>query len=161
MLMIVIEAMGTNDSFVSASLAPGSIAGPALGSVAGSAPGSVGGPALGSVNDSALGSVAGLASGSITGPTPGSVNDSTPGFITIPAPGTIAGRVSSVVIAPKTTYFYGKQVITEDYTSLKLYMKRMIWIERIQFSEIIDVWNYMLGILDEIDRTKVVKDLNH
>ena len=108
------------------------------------------GPAFGSVTGPALGSVAGLAPDSVTSPALGSVAGSTSDSVTGPAPGVIAGRVAPVVIDPtKNNYFYGKQVMVEDLTSSKLYMKETIWIGGIRFGETGEAWNYMLGIPDD------------
>lgn len=79
--MIVIKAIKTDDSFIYASFALGSVAGPAFGSVAGLAPGFLPGPALTSDNDSA------------------------PGSITIFAPGAVAGRVAPMIMNLKRIFF--------------------------------------------------------
>ena len=130
----MIETIGTNDSFV--------FAGPVFGSFIGLTPGFVAGSALNFVAGPALGSVAGSA--------PGSINDSTLGSVTVPVSGAVASRIASKVINPKTTFFYGKEVTAEDYTSSKFYMKGTIRIEGIPFGKTKDVWNYMLGIPNKI-----------
>lgn len=114
--------MGTDDSFMSANLAFGSVAGLAPGSVASPAPNSV----------------IGLAPSSVACPAPGFVPDSASSFVIVPASGAIIGYIASVVMDSKTTFFYGKQVMAEDYISSRLYMKRMIWIGKIPFGETID-----------------------
>lgn len=130
-LMFLIEVIRTDDSSVSAGPTPGSVPGPAPGFVAdlapkfvaSPAPGFVAGPALGSINDS----------------TPGSINDSAPSSVIISALGAVAGRVALVVVDSKTSFFYGKQVIAEEYTNSKLYTKGRIWIRGIPFGKIIKV----------------------
>ena len=130
--------MGTDDFFAPVSPAPGSITGPA--------PSSVAGPAL----------------EYITSPTPGSIAGPAPNSVTGPALGVVAGRVAPVVIDPtEDNYFYEKQVTAEDLTSSKLYMKGTIWIGGIPFDETGKAWNYMLGIPDDTQKTKVVEDLGH
>lgn len=42
------------------------------------------------------------------------------------APGAVAGRIAPVVMDPNTTFYYGKQVSAEDFTSSKLYIKGTI-----------------------------------
>ena len=130
--------MGTDDYF-----AP---AGPTFGSVAG--------PASDFIISSALGSVTGPAPDSVTGPTSGIIAGSTPGVV--------VSRIAFIVIdLTKGNYFYEKQVIAEDLTNSKLYMKETIWIEGIPFGEIGKAWNYMLDIPDDTQRAKVAKDLGH
>ena len=130
--------MGTDDFSAPASLASSS--------VTGLAPGSVASPAL----------------DFITCLIPGSVACPTLDSVIGPAPGVIAGHVALVVIdSTKSNYFYGKQFTAENLTSSKLYMKRTIWIEGIPFGKTGKAWNYMLGILDETRKAKVVKDLSH
>lgn len=134
MLIIVIETIETNNSFVFAGLALGSIAGPVPSFVAGFAPNSITSSDPGFVASSALSSVKGF----------------TLGFITIRAPGATAGCIAFVVIDLKTSFFYSKQVTTKDYINFKLYMKEMIWIRAILFNKTIDAWNYILSIPNEI-----------
>lgn len=112
--MIVIESIETNNSSVFAGLAPSSSASLAPSSIANPTSDSIAGPALGSVNNSASSSGIILALGAIT------------------------GHVALVIIDPKTTFFYGKQVTIKDYISSKLYIKRTIWIRGIPFDETID-----------------------
>lgn len=97
--MIIIEAMGIDNFFVSAGLV--------FGFVAGFAPSSIAGLALGSIA-SASGSVFNITPVSLAGPAIGFVNDFTPGSIIILAFSIIAGRVVSIVMDFKTTFFYGK-----------------------------------------------------
>ena len=107
-------------------------------------------------------SVTGPAPDSVTSPAPSSVAGPTPDSVTGPGPSVVAGRVAPVVIEPtKGNYFYGKQVMAEDLTSSKLYMKGTIWIGGIPFGETSEAWNYMLGIPDNTRRAKVAKDLGH
>ena len=130
--------MSTDDFSAPASPSPGFVTGPTPGSIAGPAPDSV------------------------TSPAPGSVAGPAPDSVTGPAPSVVAGRVALVVIDPtKGNYFYGKQITVEDLTSSKLYMKGTIWIGGIPFGETGEAWNYMLGIPDDKQRAKVVKDLGH
>lgn len=49
----------------------------------------------------------------------------------------------------------------KDLTSSKLYIKGIIWIEEILFSNITKAWNYILGIPDNKRLAKVVKDLGY
>ena len=120
------------------------------------------GPAPGSVTGPTPGSIAGPAPDSVTSPAPGSVAGPAPDSITGLAPGVVAGRIAPVVINPtKGNYFYGKQVMAEDLTSSKLYMKGTIWIGGIPFGETGKAWNYMLGIPDDIRRAEVAKNLGH
>lgn len=108
------EAIGTNDSSISTGLAPISVASPAFGSIAGPMPGFA------------------------TVPAPSSVNNIILGYVTVPTLGAITGHIVFVIMDPKTTFFYGKQVTAEDYTSSKLYMKKTIWIGGILFGRTID-----------------------
>lgn len=85
---------------------------------AGFPPGLVAGPTFASI--------VGLAFGFVTGRIFSFINDFAFGFITISAFCAIAGRVASMVINPKTTFFYSKQVTAKDYTSFKLYIKKTI-----------------------------------
>ena len=90
------------------------------------------GPAHDFVKGPAPCSVASSASDSITGPTHGFVADLATDFVTSPAPGIVASRVAPIMIdLIKSNYFYRKQVMAEDLTSSKLYMKRTIWIKGI------------------------------
>lgn len=91
----------------------------------------------------------------LVGPALGSITDPASGSVISPAPDSvislglsiITGSVASIVINfTKSNYFYGKYVMTEDLTSFKLYMKVIIWIERIPFDKTGKAWNYMLGI---------------
>lgn len=78
-------------------------AGPAFGSVTSPAPGSIIGPTLDSFTDSSLGSIAG------------------------PTPGVIAARIAHVVIdLNKSNYFYKNQIMAQDLTNSKLYIKEII-----------------------------------
>lgn len=51
--------------------------------------------------------------------------------------------------------------MAKDFTSSKLYIKGTIWIGEILFGEIEETWNYILDILDEIQKSKVAKYLGH
>lgn len=73
-----------------------------------------------------LDSIVALAPNSIAGPDPGFVAGLIPGSVIVLAPGAVAGCVVLVVIDPKTTFFYSKQITAEDYTSFKLYIKGTI-----------------------------------
>lgn len=110
MFIIVIDAIETNDFSVSTD--------PILGFVVDLIFGSIASPALNSV--------AGLISGSIISLTFGSVNNSVSGSITVLALGTVAGRIASMIMDPKTTFFYGKQVTQKNYINSKLYIKKLI-----------------------------------
>lgn len=84
-------------------------------------PGSIAGPTLDSVTGLVLGFVTSFAPDSVTGP----------------APGVVAGHVAPVVRVPiKGNYFHEKQVMVQDFTSSKQYIKGTIWIVRIVFREI-------------------------
>lgn len=60
---------------------------------------------------------------SIVGSNPSSINDSTPSSVTILTSSNIIGRVTSILIDLKTTFFYNKQAIVKNYISSKLYIK--------------------------------------
>ena len=120
------------------------------------------GPALSSVTGPTPGSIAGLAPDSVTSPASGSVAGPAPDSVTGPAFGVVADRVAPMVIDPtKGNYFYGKQVTAEDLTSSKLYMKEIIWIGGILFSETGKAWNYIFGIPDDTQRAKVAENLGY
>ena len=120
------------------------------------------GPTFGSITGPAPSSVAGSASDFVKNPAPDSIARPALNFIIGPALGVVAGCVTFVVINPtKDNYFYGKQVTADDLTSSKLYIKRTIWIRGILFGETSEAWNFMLGILNDIQRAKVAKDLGH
>ena len=146
--------MGTDNFSAPASPASSSVTGPASGSVAGPALGYGTGPAPSFVAGSTLDSVTSPASGSVVCPTPDSVTSA--------APSDVAGHVVLVVIdSTKGNYFYRKQVMTEDLTSFKLYMKGTIWIRGILFGKTSKAWNYMFGIPDNPQRAELAKDLGH
>lgn len=88
----MIEAIRTNDFFVST--------GPAFDSVTGSAPSFIAG--------STSNFIASFAPGFVVGPIFGTINDSGPDSFTVSAPSAIAGHVAFVVIDPKTNFFYSK-----------------------------------------------------
>lgn len=110
MLMIMIKVMRIDDFSVFADLTPDFATELVFGSITSSTSSSVAGPAFGSI--------AGLILGSI--------NNSASSFVTIPTLGTIADSIVLIVIDLKTTFFYSKQVIAEDYISSKLHMKGTI-----------------------------------
>ena len=96
--------------------------------------------------------VIGSISGFVAGPT----------FDSIPVASVIPSHIAYVVIdSTKDNYFYRKQVMTKDLTNFKLYIKNIIQIRGILFGEISKAWNYMLSILDEIQRVDIAKDLSH
>ena len=93
-LMIVIEAIKTDDSFMSVSPASGYVAGPTPGSVAGCA----------------LNSAVGSAPGSVAGPAASFINNFAPDFIIVPALGTVASHIFPMVIDFKTTFFMANKL---------------------------------------------------
>ena len=117
-MMIVIKAIETDDSSVYADSALGFVAVPASGSVVG--------PALNFVAGPVPNSIAGPVSSSVAVLTLYFVNVSAPCSITVPTPDNVTGRAFSMVINPKTTFFYSKQVTTENCISSKLYIKGTI-----------------------------------
>lgn len=68
-------------------------------------------------------SVTGLVFGSFARFAPDSINNFAFYLITIFIPSIIVGRIAFVVIKPKTTFSYSKQVTAEDYNNSKLYIK--------------------------------------
>ena len=95
--------IGINNFSAPTSLTFGSITGPALYFIAS--------PTLNPITSPTLGSIAGLFLDSVINP----------------APGIDIGRVFLIVIdLINGNYFYGKQVIVEDLTNFKLYMKETI-----------------------------------
>lgn len=132
--MILIETIRTNNFFVSASSISSFVACLVPGFVA----------------NVALNSITSLILDSVTSYAPTFVNDSTFRSVTISAPCALAGRITFIIMNLKTTFFYNKQVTVEDYTSSKLYIKRIIWVKRILFNKTTNSKNYILGILDKI-----------
>lgn len=118
----MIKTMRTNNFSVFADFTPDFVVDSALGFIVG--------PVSNSIIISAYGSVTGLALSS--------VNNSAFGSITISAFNAIASSVVLVIINFKTTFFYGKPVIAEDYSNSKLYIKETILIKAILFGETID-----------------------
>ena len=120
------------------------------------------GPTSSSVIGPTLGSIAGPTLDSVISPASGSVADPAPNFVTGPAPAIVTSHIAPVVIdLTKSNYFYEKQVMAENLTSSKLYMKRTIWIGAIPFRETGKVWNYMLSISDNTQKAEVAKNLGH
>lgn len=58
------------------------------------------------------------------------------GTIFVFAPTTFTSYIIPVVINPQTIFYSKKTVMVEDLTSLKLYIKEIIWIGGILFSNI-------------------------
>lgn len=65
------------------------------------------------------------------------------GTVTTSTLADVASCITPVILNSHTMFYYGKTVMTEDLTNLKLYIKRIIWIEGISFSNIIEAENYM------------------
>lgn len=77
--------------------------------------------------------------------------------ITIFATSGVTNRIASVIINPYMTFYYGKAITIEDLISLKVYIKRTIWIGGILFNNIIEVWNYILKTPDNKRQVKMAK----
>lgn len=56
---------------------------------------------------------------------------------------TLAGHIALVIIALYMIFYYEKTVIMKDFTSLKLYIKGIFWIEIIPISYITEVKKYI------------------
>lgn len=54
--------------------------------------------------------------------------------VTTSTPGIIASCFAPVIINPHMTFYYEKVVMAEDLTNSKLYIRGIIWIGRILFS---------------------------
>lgn len=83
------------------------------------------------------------------------------GTVTASTLADVASCVTPVIINSHTMFYYRKTVMTEDLTNLKFYIKGIIWIEEIPFSNTIEAENYMFRSSDNKRWAKVIKDLGH
>lgn len=121
-----------------------------------------GGLTFGSITGPAIDSVAGPTFDSVISPTPDSIAGFALNFVIGPVSGIITGRVTLLIIeSTKSNYFYEKQVMAENLTSSKLFIKVIIWMKNILFGRTREAWNYILSILNDIQRAKMAKDLGH
>lgn len=80
--------------------------------------------------------------------TPSSIAALSTGTITGSIFDAITGYIAFIVINSNISFYYKKLVMTKNFTSLKLEIKEILWIGKILFTDILDAWNYMLGISD-------------
>ncbi len=56
-------------------------------------------------------------------------------------------------------FFIGKPVTALDNTTVRMYIKAIIWISGVPFPSLDKAWEYMLGIPDDDQRRKIAEDI--
>lgn len=57
--------------------------------------------------------------------------------------------------------FIGKPVTATNNTNAQIYTKSIIWIDCIPFPSLDKAWQYILGILNDLQQLKIAKEITH
>lgn len=59
------------------------------------------------------------------------------------------------------SFYLGKRVTSHDFSTLRLYMKKTIWVSGIIFDVVASAGQYMLGIPKKYKRVELAADIIH